>query len=52
VLKLVSYNGEVLRFVNDSFKDDEGVVLEAIKFSPGSIKHASERLKNDPRLLS
>lgn len=48
-LQGVKYNGDYLRLLSDRLKDDEAVVLVAVKdgIIPNAFKHASERLQND-----
>ena len=51
-LKSVQSNGNMLHFVPDEYKDDEVIVLEAIKTKCSALLHASDRLKDNIHVVS
>lgn len=51
IKELLSYNGEVLKYTLPSTRDDEKMVLIAIKDSPLALRHGSKKIQNNLFLL-
>ena len=50
-LPLFKYNGSLLDYADDSFKDDKEIVFAAVKNNPEALEFASDRLKNDREIV-
>jgi hypothetical protein len=46
-MRAVQSNGDAMHYANDSFKDDEEIVSEAVKTSGSSLLYASNRLQKN-----
>lgn len=51
VFAAVGNYGSVLKIVNDNFKNNKEIVMEAIKQNPLAIAYASDELKKDDELI-
>ena len=51
VLHAVRHDGDALAYAPPAFKDDEEVVVAAIKQVPNALEYASERLKNTKHVV-